>query len=82
MTITTKYDIGAKLWFLDYHLARVVEIKIIGISILDENTIEYVCQTTDNNYKGNRLDDGIFNFQEGWSNDRIFPTKEELFKSL
>ncbi|MEE1303843.1 MAG: hypothetical protein U0K68_01630 [Agathobacter sp.] len=76
MTIKTKYNIGDKVWLMWYNKpiqARIMKIKTNTIEVskfcirtFKETTIEYIIE----------MDSAVM------SEDRLFPTKEELLKSL
>ena len=70
MTIETKYNIGDEVWFLSYHYPR--KARICGMSIyvtnLGEITILYSLNEKDVYWHKREQD--------------LFPTKEELLKSL
>lgn len=70
MTIETKYNIGDEVWFLSYHYPR--KARICGMSIYVTNSGEITL---------------IYSLAEKdvyWHKQErdLFPTKEELLKSL
>lgn len=74
MTIETKYNIGAEVWICDtdkhIYFGRISKARIYLVDELDDGTcIDY-----------------LFDSPTGWncwvSERAIFPTKEELLKSL
>lgn len=77
MTIETKYNIGDAVWVIMNNKAqhlRIEEIKVsIGEAAISEDGILSICE-----YK--------LSYSVGWGNwckeSDIFPTKEELLKSL
>jgi hypothetical protein len=73
MTIETKYNIGDKVWFMHQNLAKsaiIVKIDIIvEISMNDTNIYKNIWYS-------------LFNYQSSYAEQTIFPTKEELLKSL
>ena len=70
MTIETKYNIGDEVWFLSYNSPR--KARICGMSIYVQNSGEIVLiySLTEKNLYWHK------NEQD------LFPTKEELLKSL
>ena len=69
MKIETKYDIGQEVWF---NMLDAIKAEIVAITIHD-NYVMYHVET-----KGR----GRSNFTTALRDDIIFPSKEELLKSL
>lgn len=70
MKIETKYDIGQEVWFMENNEYICAKIKQIIMSVFDDGVtlIQYCLE------KGKEL---FFELE-----DNLFPTKEELLKSL
>ena len=69
MTIETKFNIGDEVWF---HLCEPIKAEIIAITIHKEYIVNHI-QT---------IDRGRNNFVTALTEDKIFPTKQELLDSL
>lgn len=69
MKIETKFDIGQEVWFFDF---EAIKAEVFAITIHDKYIVYHV------ETKGR----GRSNFITALKDDKIFPTKEELIKSL
>ena len=78
MTITTKYNIGDTVWFMEDNNASFG--SVINIEAFRQNKVEYVCDEVKLDVYGvkpsNR--DTVFQMRESY----IFPSKQELLASL
>ena len=71
MTIETKYNIGDEVWYKGF--SNIYQLKVIGIKIIMHSSLELI------EYDVVEVDDDIpLSIQE----ILLFPTKEELLKSL
>ena len=69
MKIETKYNIGDKVYFLFENKVQRSNIQLINIRIGNKIGVEYYIQTTH--------EDSLW-----FTEEEIFPTKEDLLKSL
>lgn len=70
MTIETKYNIGDEVWFLSYNSPRKARICGMSIYVTNSGEITLIYSLTEK--------DVYWHKQE----QDLFPTKEELLKSL
>ena len=73
MTIETKYNIGDEVWFM--HDNKVKSGTIIKMCVVVERDIN-------SQYVSKSVQYGFYNFNYTYIENRLFPTKEELLKSL
>lgn len=73
MIIETKYNIGDEVWFMHDNSAKSAIVTKIDI------VIEKGMNSTDV-YKSTAY--SLFNYCRYYTKDKLFPTKEELLKSL
>lgn len=73
MTIETKYNIGDKVWFIDDNKAKSATIITIGVFVERDMNSQYV---------SNSVQYGLYDFPYPYIENYLFPTKEELLKSL
>ena len=71
MTIETKYNIGDEVWYKGF--PNIYQLKVIGIKIIMRSSLELI------EYDVVEVDDDI---PLGIQEILLFPTKEELLKSL
>jgi hypothetical protein len=73
MTIETRYNIGDRVWFMhDNKVESEIIIKINAVIEKDMNRTGV--------YKS--IAYSLFNYCRYYTEDKLFPTKEELIKSL
>lgn len=73
MTIETRYNIGDRVWFMhDNKVKNEIIIKIDAVILKDMNC----------NDVGKTILYGLFNYSRCYAEHKLFPTKEELLKSL
>ena len=73
MTIETRYNIGDRVWFMhDNKVKNEIIIKIDAVILKDMNCTGVHKSIT---YS-------LFNYSRCYAEDKLFPTKEELLKSL
>lgn len=70
MTIETRFNIGDEVWTLN-SLCEPIPAKVFGIMVEVRRNRTYIDYKVDNQ--------GIIAYRRG---DAVFPTKEELLKSL
>lgn len=73
MKIETKYNIGDEVWFM--HDNKVKSGTIIKIDVVLERDMN-------SQNVGKSVYYGLYNFISPYIEQRLFPTKEELLKSL
>ncbi len=71
MTIETRYNIGDKVWV--YVLDEPYEVVIQGIEYTNYKTSKHILYY---------VSDDVYDFCNKLCEDALFPTKEELLKSL
>lgn len=80
MEIKTKYNIGDKVWVMYNNNPTVIIIKWININIESDTCIEYSSSERFDQYSF--FSDRLENLPLIVKEEKIFPTKEELKKSL
>ena len=73
MTIETKYNIGDKVWFIDDNKVKSATIITIGVFVERDMNSQYVSNSVQYN---------LYDFPYPYIENQLFPTKEELLKSL
>lgn len=73
MTIETKYNIGDEVWFMHDNKVKTAIIITIGVFVEIDMNSQYV---------SNSIQYGLYNFNHPYIENQLFPTKEELLKSL
>lgn len=73
MQIETKYNIGDKVWFMHDNKVKSGTIITIGVFVERDMNSQYV---------SNSVQYGLDNFDYPYRENHLFPTKEELLKSL
>lgn len=78
MTITTKYNIGDTVWFMEDNRASFG--SVINIEALRQNKVDYVCNEIKRDVYGVKPSDrdAVFQMSESY----VFPSKQELLASL
>ena len=70
MTIETKYNIGDEVWFLSYHYPRKARIYGMSLYVSNSGEITLIYSITEKDVYWHKREKDLF------------PTKEELLKSL